>query len=126
MATTSIEPVPSPMPMPSDDRTGQFSEAFGRRLQDRRYRMLEFLLDARRVIRSDLVAFTVDGKQCQHDTSRPRTDSPIDAPERIAEVRPHSAWNPTDEIAAQLSFVRELGATSVVAIPELRVFEDPA
>ena len=126
MATTSIEPVPSPLPMPTDDRTSQFSEAFGGRVQERRYRVLECLLDARRAIRSDLVAFTVDRNPCQHRRFRPRTDIPIDAPERIAEVRPHSAWNLTDEIAAQLPFVRELGATFVVAIPELRVFEGPA
>jgi len=51
-------------------------------------------------------------------------------PERIAAIRPDYVWilpwNLTDEIAAQLAYVREWGGRFVVAIPELRVFEGPA
>lgn len=123
-------------------------EDFGRRVEEARYRILEFLFEARRAgltvagygapgkantflnygaIRSDLVAFTVDRNPYKHGRFTPGTHIPIFPTERIAEVRPDYVWilpwNLTEEISAQLAYVGEWGARFVVAIPELRVFE---
>ena len=78
-------------------------------------------------IRSDLVAYTVDRNPYKHGRFTPGTHIPIYPPEHIAETRPDLIWilpwNLADEIAGQLSYVRDWGARFLVAIPEVKVID---
>jgi SAM-dependent methyltransferase len=118
-------------------------EAFGRRVEETRYRMVELLVEARRrgqqvagygapgkantflnycAIRADLLPYTVDRNPYKHGRFTPGTHVPIHSPERIAETRPDIIWilpwNLAREISVQLEYAREWGARFVVAIPE--------
>jgi SAM-dependent methyltransferase len=77
-------------------------------------------------VRPDLLAFTVDRNPFKHGKYLPGTHIPIHPVERIAEERPDYVlilpWNLRDEIAEQLSYVREWGARLVVPLPKLEVF----
>jgi hypothetical protein len=72
-------------------------------------------------IRADLVAYAVDRNPYKHGRFTPGTHIPIHPPERLTETRPDVIlilpWNLRDEIAAQLAYTREWGATLVVPIP---------
>jgi len=77
-------------------------------------------------IRSDLLSFTVDRNPFKHHKFLPGTHIPIQPVERIAEERPDYVvilpWNLRNEIAAQLSYVRDWGGRLVVPLPSLDVF----
>lgn len=77
-------------------------------------------------IRSDLLSFTVDRNPFKHNKFLPGTRIPIHPVEKIAEERPDYVvilpWNLRDEIAAQLSHVRDWGGRLVVPLPSLDVF----
>jgi SAM-dependent methyltransferase len=77
-------------------------------------------------VRSDLVAFTVDRNPVKHGRFLPGTHIPIHPVERLAEQRPDYVlvlpWNLRDEIAAQLTYIREWGGRLVVPLPSLEVF----
>jgi SAM-dependent methyltransferase len=76
-------------------------------------------------IRTDFVEYTVDRNPYKHGKFLPGTHIPVFAPDQIRETRPDYVlilpWNLKDEIAKQLSFVREWGGKLVVPIPEVEV-----
>jgi SAM-dependent methyltransferase len=78
-------------------------------------------------IRTDLLDYTVDRNPHKHGWFTPGTHIPIHPPEMIAETRPDYVvilpWNLVDEIAEQLSYVREWGARLIVPIPTAKVLE---
>jgi hypothetical protein len=130
----------------ADTEDATVYEAFGRRVEETKFRMVELLVDARRRgqsvagygapgkantflnyagIRTDLLAYTVDRNPYKQGRFTPGTHIPIYGPERIAVTRPDLIWilpwNLADEIAQQLSYAREWGARYLVAIPEPRI-----
>jgi SAM-dependent methyltransferase len=119
---------------------------FATRVEETKWRLLEFLIEARRGgakiaaygapgkgntllnycgIRTDLIDFTVDRNPYKQGMFLPGTHIPIRAPEALDNARPDLIlilpWNLRDEIAAQLSYTREWGARCVVPIPEVEV-----
>lgn len=72
-------------------------------------------------IRTDLVAYAVDRNPYKHGRFTPGTHIPIHPPEHLARTRPDVIlilpWNLKDEIATQLAYTREWGATLVVPVP---------
>jgi len=76
-------------------------------------------------IRQDFLDYTVDRSPYKQGKFTPGTRIPILAPERIRETRPDYVfilpWNLLDEIAGQMSYIREWGGKFVVPIPKLRV-----
>jgi C-methyltransferase C-terminal domain/Putative zinc binding domain/Methyltransferase domain len=77
-------------------------------------------------IRSDLLAFTVDRNPFKHGKFLPGTHIPIHPVEQLAQERPDYVlilpWNLREEIAAQLSYIRDWGGQLVVPLPTLEVF----
>ena len=77
-------------------------------------------------VRSDLVAFTVDRNPMKQGKFLPGTHIPIHPVQSLAEERPDYVlilpWNLRDEIAAQLTYIREWGGRLVVPLPSLEVF----
>ena len=77
-------------------------------------------------IRSDLISFTVDRNPVKHGKYLPGTHIPIHPVEKLAEAKPDFVlimpWNLREEISEQLEYVRDWGASLVVALPELEVF----
>jgi SAM-dependent methyltransferase len=119
---------------------------FAPRVQETKWRLLEFLIEARREgkriagygapgkgntllnycgIRTDLLDFTVDRNPYKQGQFLPGTHIPIKHPEALEQARPDFIlilpWNLKEEIAAQLSYTREWGARCVVPIPEVEV-----
>jgi hypothetical protein len=78
-------------------------------------------------IRTDLLDYTVDRNPYKQGTYTPGTHIPIHPVERIEETRPDYIlvlpWNLIDEIAEQLTYVREWGAKLIVPIPFAHVIE---
>jgi SAM-dependent methyltransferase len=78
-------------------------------------------------MRTDFIDYTVDRNPYKHGRFLPGTHIPVFHPDKIRETRPDYVlilpWNLKDEIAKQLSFVREWGGKLVVAIPEVEVLE---
>jgi SAM-dependent methyltransferase len=76
-------------------------------------------------IREDFIDYVVDRSPLKQGKLLPGSHIPIMGPERIRETRPDYVlllpWNLKDELAAQLSFVREWGGRLVVPIPEVAV-----
>ena len=76
-------------------------------------------------IRHDFVDYVVDRSTLKQGKLLPGTHLPIFPVERIAETRPEVIlvlpWNIRDEIARQLSYVKDWGCELVVAIPEVTV-----
>ena len=76
-------------------------------------------------IRTDLIEYTVDRNPWKQGKFLPGTRIPIHPPERIAETRPDYIvilpWNLKEEIADQLSYVREWGGQLIVPIPNAEV-----
>jgi SAM-dependent methyltransferase len=77
-------------------------------------------------VRPDLLAFTVDRNPVKHGKFLPGTHIPIYPVDRLAAERPDYVlilpWNLRDEIAAQLTDVREWGGRLAVPLPSLEVF----
>jgi 2-polyprenyl-3-methyl-5-hydroxy-6-metoxy-1,4-benzoquinol methylase len=78
-------------------------------------------------IRSDLIEYTVDRSPHKQSTFLPGSRIPVFAPEKIRETRPDYVlilpWNLKEEIASQLSFVREWGGQLLVPIPEVSLVD---
>jgi SAM-dependent methyltransferase len=78
-------------------------------------------------VSTDLIDFTADRNPVKQGRFLPGTHIPIEAPERIRDAQPDLIlilpWNLKDEIAEQLSFVREWGGRLAVPAPEVRVLE---
>lgn len=81
-------------------------------------------------IRTDLIDYVVDRNPFKQGRFLPGTHIPIGHPDRIAETEPDYVlimpWNLKDEIAAQLSYVREWGGRLAVAVPRLELLDDQA
>jgi nucleoside-diphosphate-sugar epimerase/SAM-dependent methyltransferase len=124
----------------------EYYESFSRRVEATKRRLLEFLIRAKDEgklvvgygapgkgntllnycgIRTDLLAYTVDRNVHKHGRFTPGTHIPILPPEQLAKDRPDYVlilpWNLRDEIARQLSFVKEWGGQLVVPIPTVEV-----
>jgi hypothetical protein len=80
-------------------------------------------------IRTDFIDYTVDRNPYKHGRFTPGTHIPIFPPERIAETHPDAIlilpWNLAREIAEQLSYTKEWGASLIVPIPKATVLESP-
>ena len=78
-------------------------------------------------LRSDFIDYTVDRNPYKHGRFLPGTHIPVFHPDKLRETRPDYVlilpWNLKDEIAKQLSFVREWGGKLVRAIPEVEFLE---
>ena len=119
---------------------------FSRQVRETKWALLEFLLAARRQGKSiagygapgksatllhycgigqDLLEYTVDRSPYKQGRFLPGNRIPIHHPDRIRETKPDYVlilpWNLKDEIAAQLSYVREWGGQLVIPIPELAI-----
>lgn len=119
---------------------------FGRQVRNVKFRLLEFLIGAKRAgksvagygapgkgntllnycgIREDFLDYTVDRNPFKQGKFLPGTRIPVFAPERLAETRPDYLlilpWNLKDEILEQLAYARSWGARFVVPIPEVEV-----
>jgi C-methyltransferase C-terminal domain/Putative zinc binding domain/Methyltransferase domain len=119
---------------------------FSARVVETKWRLLEFLIDARRAgkrvagygapgkgntllnycgIRTDLLGFTVDRNPYKQGQFLPGTRIPIRHPDALEHARPEYIlilpWNLRDEIVAQLSDARRWGAQFVVPIPGVEV-----
>jgi SAM-dependent methyltransferase len=80
-------------------------------------------------IRTDFLDYTVDRNPYKHGRFTPGTHIPIFPPERIAETRPDAIvilpWNLAREIAEQLAYTKDWGASLIVPIPTATVLESP-
>jgi hypothetical protein len=76
-------------------------------------------------IRTDLLEFTVDRSPHKQGKFLPGTRIPIHPVERIRETKPEFVlilpWNLKEEIAAQMSYVRDWGGRFAVPIPDVEV-----
>ena len=74
----------------------------------------------------ELIAFTVDRNPAKQGMLLPGTHIPVRSPEAILDEKPDFVlilpWNLRDEIAAQMSAIREWGGRFVVPIPRVEVF----
>jgi len=120
---------------------------FGEQVRRTKRRLLEFLIQAKDAgqsvvgygapgkgntllnycgIRTDFVDFTVDRNPKKQGNYLPGTRIPIRHPDAITQTRPDFVlilpWNLREEIAVQLSYIREWGGRFVVPIPGLEVF----
>ncbi len=116
--------------------------AFGERVAETKWSLLELLIDLRRAgksvvgygapgkgntllnycgIRTDLLDYTVDRNPYKHGRFLPGTHIPIHPPARIEETKPDYVlilpWNLKQEISAQLAYIRDWGAQLIVPIP---------
>ncbi len=121
--------------------------AFGEQVKETKRKLLDFLVEAKRAgktiagygapgkgntllnycgIRTDFIDYTVDRSPYKQGKYLPGTHIPVYAPEKIKETRPDYIlilpWNLKEEIARQMSYVREWGGQFVVPIPEVTVF----
>jgi 2-polyprenyl-3-methyl-5-hydroxy-6-metoxy-1,4-benzoquinol methylase len=121
--------------------------SFARRVEESKYALLEFLINARRQgqqvagygapgkgntllnycgIRSDLLRYSVDRNPYKQGKFLPGSHIPIYAPDHIAETKPDYVlilpWNLRDEIMLQLAYIREWGGQFVVPIPTVKVY----
>ena len=76
-------------------------------------------------IRTDFLDYTVDRNPYKHGKFLAGTHIPVFEPARIRETKPDYIlilpWNLKDEIAKQLSYVREWGCRLAVPIPEIEI-----
>ncbi len=123
-------------------------QAFQEKVKHTKRELLAFLIDAKRQgksivgygapakgntllnycgVRSDFLDYTVDRSLQKQGRYLPGTRIPIHAPEQIMETRPDYVlilpWNIKDEIAAQMSGIREWGGRFVVPIPEVTALD---
>ena len=122
-------------------------EQYGRRVEDEKRQILEFLIDLKRQgrriagygapakgntllnycgIRTDFLECTYDMNPHKQGHFLPGTHVPIRDPEQLREDRPDVVfilpWNLKDEIMDQLSFIREWGGQFVARAPEITLF----
>jgi SAM-dependent methyltransferase len=120
---------------------------FGDKVMATKRRLLEFLIAAKGAgksiaaygapakgntllnycgIRTDFIEYTVDRSPHKHGHVLPGTHIPIYPPDRIRVTKPDYLlilpWNLKEEIAEQMSCIREWGGRFVTPIPEVRVF----
>lgn len=125
----------------------QTYRSFRTRVGDIKCALLEFLITCRREAKTivgygapakgntllnycgigpELLPYTVDRSPHKQGKLLPGSRIPISEPVRIFETRPDYVlilpWNLRDEIATQLSGIREWGGRFVVPIPTLQVF----
>jgi SAM-dependent methyltransferase len=76
-------------------------------------------------VRTDFIDYTVDRSPHKQGHFLPGTHIPIHHPDRIMETRPDYVlilpWNLTDEITAQMSYIRTWNGRFVVPIPEVKI-----
>ena len=121
--------------------------SFTEQVKEAKRGLLEFLINAKRAgkkivgygapgkgntllnycgIRQDFVDYTVDRSPYKQGKYTPGTHIPIYAPDRIRETRPDYVlilpWNLKDEIASQMTYIREWGGQFVIPIPKVEVF----
>lgn len=126
--------------------TAAYYDAFAERVRETKRKLLEFLVREKRAgrsivgygapakgntllvycgVRTDFLDYTVDRSPHKQGRFLPGTRIPIQAPERIFETRPDYVlilpWNLKEEIAAQMSGIREWGGCFVVAVPEVAI-----
>jgi len=119
---------------------------FERQVQETRYKLLEFLIGAKREgkrvwgygapakgntllnycgIRADLVEGTVDRSPHKQGLYLPGTHIPIHPPAKLAEAKPDYVlilpWNLREEIVQQMAHIRGWGGRFVVPIPQVQV-----
>ena len=122
---------------------------FSQQVRDIKLNILEFFMNARRSGRSivgygapargntllnycgidrDYIDYTVDLSPVKQGKFLPGTHVPVYAPERINETRPDVVvilpWHLKEEIAQQLSYVREWGGQLVVLMPRVEVLDE--
>lgn len=127
-------------------RTLAYYASFANDVRETKWKLLEFLIQARRDgrtvvgygapgkgntllnycgIRTDFLDYTVDRSPHKQGLFLPGTHIPIHEPGRIDETRPDYVlilpWNLKDEIMEQMSRIREWGGRFVVPIPEVEV-----
>jgi C-methyltransferase C-terminal domain/Putative zinc binding domain/Methyltransferase domain len=127
-------------------RDPSYYESFGARVRQTKWRLVEFLIEARRAgksiagygapgkgntllnycgIRTDLLEYTVDRNPYKQGRFLPGTHIPIHHPDRIAQTQPDFVlilpWNLKEEVIQQLSHVRDWGGRFIVPIPEVTV-----
>lgn len=125
-----------------------FYSAFGRRVEETKWKILEFLITARRKgkriagygapgkgntllnycgIRTDFLDYTVDRNPYKQGKYLPGTLIPVYHPDMIRETKPDYIfilpWNLREEIMESLDFIQEWGGKFVVPIPDLKVLE---
>lgn len=75
----------------------------------------------------DLIDFTVDRNPAKQGAFLPGSRIPVLAPEAIAERRPDVVfilpWNLREEIAGQLSLIREWGGRFLTSVPDVRLWD---
>lgn len=121
--------------------------AFGERVVDVKYGLIEFFVKARREgktvvgygapakgntllnycgIGPEMLPYTVDLSPHKQGRLLPGTRIPVHPPARILETRPDYVlilpWNLRDEIAGQMAAVRGWGGRFVVPLPKLEIF----
>jgi hypothetical protein len=74
---------------------------------------------------TDFIDYTVDRSPHKQGLFLPGTHIPVHHPDRIKDTRPDYVlilpWNLTDEIARQMSYIRDWNGRFVVPIPEVKV-----
>jgi SAM-dependent methyltransferase len=120
--------------------------AFDARVRESRFKLLEFLIGAKRAgkkvwgygapakgntllnycgVRADLIEATVDRSPHKQNRFLPGSHIPVLPPERVAEARPDYllilAWNLEAEVVSQMAHIRDWGGKFVVPIPEVSV-----
>ena len=77
-------------------------------------------------IKNDLVSFVVDANPHKQDKFLPASHIPVVNEAHLKANQPDFVlilpWNLKEEIAGQLSYIKEWGGRFVIAVPELRVF----
>jgi hypothetical protein len=77
-------------------------------------------------IKNDLIDFVVDANPHKQDKFLPASHIPVVAEEYLKEAKPDYViilpWNLKDEIADQLSYIREWGGKFIIPIPALQEF----
>jgi SAM-dependent methyltransferase len=121
---------------------------FAERVREVKRKLLEFLIPLRRAgkhivaygapakgntllnycgIRTDFIDYAVDRSPIKQGKLLPGSHIPICHPDRIRETHPDYVlilpWNIKDEIAEQLSYVRDWGGRLVVPVPEIKEIE---
>jgi SAM-dependent methyltransferase len=120
--------------------------SYAERVKETKRKLLAFLIAAKRAgksivgygaaakgntllnycgIRSDFLDYVVDRSPHKQDHFLPGTHIPIYRPDKIKETNPDFLlilpWNLTDEIIAQMEYIRSWGGQFIVPIPEVRV-----
>jgi SAM-dependent methyltransferase len=120
--------------------------AYTERVKETKRKLLAFLIEAKRAgksvvaygaaakgntllnycgIRTDFIDYTVDRSPHKQGCFLPGTHIPIYHPDKVKETTPDYLlilpWNLTEEIVAQMGYIREWGGRFVIPIPEVRV-----